>query len=94
MLRGPALPRRSSVNQVAAQSKALFRMIGTIVGAVAIMVLTACFPQNRIGLLMGLAALIPWLSFSELATVASGRSAPKAAVHNFTSTGINRHGLD
>ena len=35
--------------------KAWFRMIGTAVGAVAIVVLTACFPQNRIGFLLGLA---------------------------------------
>jgi hypothetical protein len=40
---------------------------------VAIVVLTV--PQNRIGFLMGLAAHIPWPSFSELATVASGRFA-------------------
>src|SRR5271156_3393952 len=32
-----------------------FRMIGTVVGAVAIVVLTACFPQNRVGFLAGLA---------------------------------------
>src|ERR1700677_1332912 len=35
--------------------KATFRMIGTVVGAVAIVALTACFPQSRIGFLMGLA---------------------------------------
>ena len=35
--------------------KAWFRMIGTAVGAVAIVVLTACFPQDRIGFLLGLA---------------------------------------
>src|SRR5579862_6854269 len=29
--------------------KGWFRMIGTLVGAVAIVVLTACFPQNRAG---------------------------------------------
>src|SRR5580704_8036761 len=34
---------------------AWFRMIGTLVGAVAIVVLTACFPQNRAGFLIGLA---------------------------------------
>src|SRR3981081_1173004 len=34
--------------------KASFRMIGTVVGAVAIVVLTACFPQSRIGFLAGL----------------------------------------
>ena len=32
-----------------------FRMIGTVIGAVAIVVLTACFPQNRVAFLVGLA---------------------------------------
>src|SRR5712675_3107252 len=35
--------------------KGWFRMIGTAVGAVAIVVLTACFPQDRIGFLLWLA---------------------------------------
>src|ERR1700688_350468 len=35
--------------------KGWFRMVGTMVGAVAIVVLTACFPQNRFGFLLGLA---------------------------------------
>jgi uncharacterized membrane protein YccC len=35
--------------------KGWFRMIGTVVGAVAIVVLTACFPQNRVGFLTSLA---------------------------------------
>jgi uncharacterized membrane protein YccC len=35
--------------------KGWFRMIGTLVGAVAIVVLTACFPQNHTGFLVGLA---------------------------------------
>jgi hypothetical protein len=61
-------------NLDASLRKALFCIIGTV----AIVVLTACFPQNRIGLLMGLAAHIPWPSFSELATVTSGRFAPTA----------------
>src|SRR5260370_1615902 len=39
--------------------KASFRMIGTVVGAVAIVVLTACCPQSRIGFLAGLAARPP-----------------------------------
>jgi uncharacterized membrane protein YccC len=34
--------------------KGSFRMIGTVLGAVAIVVLTACFPQSRIGFLLGL----------------------------------------
>ncbi|HMD64999.1 MAG TPA: FUSC family protein, partial [Stellaceae bacterium] len=32
-----------------------FRMVGTVVGAVAIVALTACFPQNRVAFLAGLA---------------------------------------
>src|SRR5579862_201878 len=32
----------------AALRKGWFRMIGTVVGAVAIVVLTACFPQDRV----------------------------------------------
>src|ERR1700761_6334715 len=35
--------------------KGWFRMIGTLVGAVAIVALTACFPQNRPCFLLGLA---------------------------------------
>jgi uncharacterized membrane protein YccC len=35
--------------------KGWFRVVGTVVGAVAIVVLTACFPQNRTGFLLGLA---------------------------------------
>src|SRR2546423_1923897 len=35
--------------------KGWFRMIGTIVGAIFIVVLTACFPQDRAPFLLGLA---------------------------------------
>jgi uncharacterized membrane protein YccC len=35
--------------------KGWFRMVGTLVGAVAIVILTACFPQNRFAFLAGLA---------------------------------------
>ncbi|WP_375787026.1 FUSC family protein [Bradyrhizobium sp. Pha-3] len=35
--------------------KAWFRMVGTMLGAVAIVILTAWFPQNRLGFLLGLA---------------------------------------
>lgn len=35
--------------------KGWFRMIGTLIGAVAIVALTATFPQNRVGFLLGLA---------------------------------------
>ncbi|SFK11943.1 FUSC family protein [Methylocapsa palsarum] len=36
--------------------KASFRLVGTLIGAAAIVVLTACFPQNRIGFFLGLAS--------------------------------------
>src|ERR1700751_5871651 len=39
----------------AALRKGWFRMIGTVIGAVAIVVLTACFPQDRAPFLLGLA---------------------------------------
>jgi fusaric acid resistance family protein len=39
----------------ASQRKGWFRMIGTVAGAVAILVLTACFPQDRVAFLAGLA---------------------------------------
>jgi uncharacterized membrane protein YccC len=42
-------------NLGASLRKGSFRMIGTILGAVAIVVLTACFPQSRAGFLLGLA---------------------------------------
>jgi uncharacterized membrane protein YccC len=35
--------------------KGAFRIVGTVVGAVAIVVLSACFPQSRVGFLLGLA---------------------------------------
>ncbi|MEA3133561.1 MAG: hypothetical protein QOG17_1407 [Gammaproteobacteria bacterium] len=35
--------------------KGWFRMIGTLVGAAGIVMLTACFPQNHVGFLVGLA---------------------------------------
>src|ERR1700740_2206447 len=35
--------------------KGWFRMIGTVVGAIAIVVLTACFPQDRAAFMVGLA---------------------------------------
>ena len=42
-------------NLGASLRKGWFRMIGTVIGAVATVVLTACFPQSRIGFLVGLA---------------------------------------
>src|SRR6202795_2800803 len=35
--------------------KGWFRLVGTIVGAIAAVVLSACFPQSRAGFLLGLA---------------------------------------
>lgn len=35
--------------------KGWFRMVGTVIGAIAIVVLSACFPQSRAGFLVGLA---------------------------------------
>src|ERR1700756_1268702 len=35
--------------------KGSFRVLGTAIGAVAIVVLTACFPQDRVAFLLGLA---------------------------------------
>ena len=56
--------------------KGWFRMIGTLVGAVAIVALTACFPQNRTGFLVGLA-----LWGAACALVAT-------LLHNFTSYAV------
>ena len=53
--------------------KGWFRMIGTVVGAVAIVVLTACFPQDRFGFLVSLAL---WVGVCALVTT---------LLHNFAS---------
>jgi uncharacterized membrane protein YccC len=42
-------------NLGASLRKGSFRMIGTVLGAVAIVILTACFPQSSAGFLLGLA---------------------------------------
>jgi uncharacterized membrane protein YccC len=63
--------------------KAWFRVIGTAVGAVAIVLLTACFPQDRTGFLLGLAiwgaacALVATLlrNFASYAAVLAGLTA-------------------
>jgi hypothetical protein len=66
--------------------KASFRMIGTVVGAVAIVVLTACFPQSRIGFLMGLAAWGAACGF--VATVLRNFASYGAALAGFTAVVI------
>jgi Fusaric acid resistance protein family len=63
--------------------KGWFRMIGTVVGAVAIVVLTAVFPQNRFGFLVGLAL---WGGACALvATLLSNFAAYAAALAGFTA---------
>src|SRR5258707_6617184 len=62
--------------------KASFRMIGTVVGAVAIVVLTACFSQGRIGFLMGLAAWGAACGF--VATILRNFASYGAALAGFT----------
>ncbi len=53
--------------------KGWFRMIGTVVGAVAIVILTACFPQDRFAFLVSLAL---WVGACALATT---------LLHNFAA---------
>jgi uncharacterized membrane protein YccC len=63
--------------------KASFRMIGTVIGAVAIVVLTACFPQSRIGFLMGLAV---WgAACGLLATILRNFASYAAALAGYTA---------
>src|SRR5271155_372787 len=56
--------------------KGWFRMIGTLVGGIAIVVLTACFPQNRAGFLIGLAL---WGAVCALVATLLGNFASYAA---------------
>jgi uncharacterized membrane protein YccC len=63
--------------------KAWFRMIGSLVGAVAIVVLTAVFPQDRFGFLVGLAM---WGGACALiATVLRNFAAYAAALAGYTA---------
>ena len=63
--------------------KGWFRMIGTVVGAVAIVVLTACFPQDRAPFLVGLAL---WCSACALvATLLRNFAAYAAALAGYTA---------
>ncbi len=66
--------------------KASFRMIGTAVGAVAIVILTACFPQSRIGFLMGLAVWGAACGF--VATILRNFASYGAALAGFTAVVI------
>ena len=75
--------------------KGWFRMIGTVVGAVAIVVLTACFPQDRAAFLVGLAlwgaacALVATLlrNFAAYAAALAGYTAAIIASDQLGATG-------
>jgi uncharacterized membrane protein YccC len=63
--------------------KGWFRMIGTLVGAIAIIVLTACFPQDRAAFMVGLAL---WGAVCALfATVLRNFAAYAAALAGYTA---------
>src|SRR6202162_4528363 len=63
--------------------KGWFRMVGTVVGAVTIVALTACFPQKRIGFLLGLAL---WgASCGLVATLLRNFAAYAAALAGYTA---------
>src|SRR3984893_6497149 len=63
--------------------KGWFRMIGTIVGAVVIVVLTACFPQDRVGYLGSLALFCGLCAFA--ATVLRNFASYAAALAGTTA---------
>jgi uncharacterized membrane protein YccC len=75
--------------------KGWFRMVGTVVGAVVIVVLTAVFPQNRFGFLVGLAlwggacALVATLlaNFAAYAAALAGYTAAIIASDQLGATG-------
>jgi uncharacterized membrane protein YccC len=63
--------------------KGSFRMIGTVLGAAAIVVLTACFPQSRVGFLLGLAVWGAICGFT--ATLLRNFASYAAALAGFTA---------
>jgi Predicted membrane protein len=63
--------------------KGWYRMVGTVVGAVAIVVLTACFPQDRVIFLLGLALWGAVCTF--VATLLRNYAAYAAALAGFTA---------
>src|SRR6202051_2452044 len=75
--------------------KGWFRMIGTIVGAVVIVVLTACFPQDRVGylgsrsLFCGVCAFAATVlrNFASYAAALAGTTAAIIAAANLGATG-------
>ena len=75
--------------------KGWFRMVGTVVGAVVIVVLTACFAQNRVGYLGSLAlfcglcgfAAAVLRNFASYAAALAGSTAAIIAAANLGATG-------
>src|SRR3954447_2123116 len=75
--------------------KGWFRMIGTVVGATMIVVLTACFPQDRIAFLVLLAlwcglcafAATAFRNFSSYSAALAGYTAAIIAANNLGATG-------
>src|SRR6201993_3207450 len=71
--------------------KGWFRMIGTAVGATMIVVLTACFPQDRIAFLVLLALWCSICAFA--ATVFRNFASYSAALAGYTAAIIAAHNL-
>jgi uncharacterized membrane protein YccC len=75
--------------------KGWFRMVGTVVGATTIVVLTACFPQDRIAFLMllafwgGLCAFVATVlrNFASYSAALAGYTAAIIAADNLGATG-------
>src|SRR6476660_5740394 len=63
--------------------KGWFRMIGTVVGAITIVVLTACFPQDRIAFLLLLALWAALCAFA--ATLLRNFASYSAALAGYTA---------
>jgi uncharacterized membrane protein YccC len=63
--------------------KASFRMVGTIIGAIAIVIITICFPQDRVGFLLSLAIWGAACGF--VATILQNFASYAAALAGYTA---------
>jgi uncharacterized membrane protein YccC len=63
--------------------KASFRMVGTVIGAIAIVIITICFPQDRVGFLLSLALWGSACGF--VATILQNFAAYAAALAGYTA---------
>jgi uncharacterized membrane protein YccC len=63
--------------------KASFRMVGTIIGAIAIVIITICFPQDRVGFLLSLALWGSACGF--VATILQNFASYAAALAGYTA---------